>query len=560
VSAQAATGAPIFISYSGDDTTIAEKVCRELELDGIDCWIAPRNVEPGRDYGEQIIAAIESAPAMVLIHSAGANASLFVPNELERAVSKGKPVFVLRRSQVQPSWDIGRLAARSQWFDGWTPPLEDRVYTLAAAIRRQLGMPPLARRTARPGVAPLSRRPSTTVGLAAAGLAALAVVALVGSLLFFTSQSPTPTPSPAPRTAVASASILPTESPIPQATGEPGFYLTEAMGVARGRQIEALLQDGSVLIAGGTDGSSALRSAELYDPTTGGFSPTTGSMSAGRECPAATPLPDGRVLIAGGWDGSASLASAELYDPKTGKFARTPGSMAVGRECPIATPLPDGRVLIAGGWDGSATLASAELYDPKTGKFTRTAGPMRHSREFFTTALLPNGDVLIAGGDDAVAALSTAELYDPKSGTFSLTGSMTTARSAHTATLLSDGRVLLAGGRSNMSGPVLKTAELYDPKSGTFSPTTGSMTDAREGHTATLLRDGRVLVAGGLDDSATLATAEIYIPATGSFSPAGTMKVARFSQTATLLPNGRVLIVGGQDHQVSTASAELYQP
>jgi len=511
VSAQAATGAPIFISYSGDDTTIAEKVCRELELDGIDCWIAPRNVEPGRDYGEQIIAAIESAPAMVLIHSAGANASLFVPNELERAVSKGKPVFVLRRSQVQPSWDIGRLAARSQWFDGWTPPLEDRVYTLAAAIRRQLGMPPLARRTARPGVAPLSRRPSTTVGLAAAGLAALAVVALVGSLLFFTSQSPTPTPSPAPRTAVASASILPTESPIPQATGEPGFYLTEAMGVARGRQIEALLQDGSVLIAGGTDGSSALRSAELYDPTTGGFSPTTGSMSAGRECPAATPLPDGRVLIAGGWDGSASLASAELYDPKTGKF-------------------------------------------------TRTAGPMRHSREFFTTALLPNGDVLIAGGDDAVAALSTAELYDPKSGTFSLTGSMTTARSAHTATLLSDGRVLLAGGRSNMSGPVLKTAELYDPKSGTFSPTTGSMTDAREGHTATLLRDGRVLVAGGLDDSATLATAEIYIPATGSFSPAGTMKVARFSQTATLLPNGRVLIVGGQDHQVSTASAELYQP
>ena len=129
---------PVFISYSGDDSTVAAKVCRLLELEGIDCWIAPRNVEPGRDYGQQIITAIESAPAMVLIHSASANGSIFVPNELERAVAKGKPVFVLRLDQIQPSWDIGRLAARSQWFDAWTPRVRHALRGRTKRDRRPL--------------------------------------------------------------------------------------------------------------------------------------------------------------------------------------------------------------------------------------------------------------------------------------------------------------------------------------------------------------------------------------------------------------------------------------
>src|ERR1035437_1632402 len=110
------TRQPVFISYSGEDRSVAEKVCRLLELNDIDCWIAPRNIRAGGDYGEQIIAAIEAAPAMVLILSANANTSIFVANEVERAVSKSKALFVLRIEEVRPSPALELFVSRSQWI------------------------------------------------------------------------------------------------------------------------------------------------------------------------------------------------------------------------------------------------------------------------------------------------------------------------------------------------------------------------------------------------------------------------------------------------------------
>jgi Putative Ig domain/Galactose oxidase, central domain len=188
-------------------------------------------------------------------------------------------------------------------------------------------------------------------------------------------------------------------------------------------------------------------------------------------------------------------------------------------------------------------------------------GSMAAARVFHTATLLSSGKVLVAGGQqDINTLLESAELYDPTAGTFAATGSMQTSRAQHTATLLNDGRVLLAGGGSGTQGNAVATAELYD-STGATSTATGSMQTARFGHTATLLNNGQVLVTGGSDASGnTLATAELYDPTSGSFSYTGSMQTARFGHTATLLNNGQVLVTGGTDANVSTATAELYDP
>jgi hypothetical protein len=306
-------------------------------------------------------------------------------------------------------------------------------------------------------------------------------------------------------------------------------------------------------------------------PQTRCFS-STGSMLMAWDLFTATRLQDGRVLLAGGRANNAAVASAEIYDPKTGAFSST-GSLNTAREDPTATLLADGQVLIAGGSGGNMSsytfLASAELYDPKTGTFSET-GSMTEGSEGHTATLLSDGRVLIAGGYNLSLSgsgqmLASAELYDPQTGTFSPTGSMMAARDSHTATLLRDGRVLIAGGDEPGPRHNLASAELYDPQTGTFSPT-GSLATARDAHTATLLPDGRVLIVGGGNhDEQAFASAELYDPSAGSFSPTGSLGCARYNHTATLLTNGQVLIAAGEGAVVSgpvpgCASAELYDP
>lgn len=193
-----------------------------------------------------------------------------------------------------------------------------------------------------------------------------------------------------------------------------------------------------------------------------------------------------------------------------------------------------------------------------------SAGTMKSARAAHTATTLPDGRVLVAGGftdlDDSVAG---AEIYDPTSNTFGATGAMSIPRHSHTATLLADGRVLLVGGY-DVKGDYLASAELYEPTSGTFTPA-GSLNYARADHTAVGLLDGRVLLMGGVGPGWTfLASVEVFDPTTDRFALTGAMGEPRESQVAVRLSDGRVLVAGGHRGRKSAIhlyiSAEVYDP
>jgi hypothetical protein len=272
--------------------------------------------------------------------------------------------------------------------------------------------------------------------------------------------------------------------------------------------------------------------------------------------------------------GAESPLSAEtfsfVYNNKGSPAATlaATGNMSTPRSKHTATALADGKVLVAGGLNANVNtfLASAEVYDYTlaTPGFS-TTGSMTVARYSHTATLLPNGKVLVAGGGNAATTdyYSSAEIYDPAlvaggvTGTFTATtGSMAVGRINHTATLLPNGKVLIIGGNGKLG--VVKSAELYDPATQSFGPT-GDLITARYLHTATLLADGTVLVTGGRDAANALSSAELYDPGTGKFSAVGDLLAASYAHTATLLPDRTVLIAGG----FSTSAlkrAELYDP
>ena len=207
------------------------------------------------------------------------------------------------------------------------------------------------------------------------------------------------------------------------------------------------------------------------------------------------------------------------------------------------------------------SVTTADLYDPAAGTFAAT-GKMTTSRDGHSATLLADGRVLIAGGV-GTTYLASAEVYDPATKSFSTTGSLTSPRAYHTATLLPDGKVLIAGGiASNTSaqGPqYVANAELYDPQTGSFA-TTGKLTVVRSQHTVTPLSSGQILLIGGSSVGGRVSSAELYYPATETFAVTGSLSTERSLHTASRLTNGQVLVAGGYNFtSVILARTELYR-
>lgn len=408
------------------------------------------------------------------------------------------------------------------------------------------------------------------VGLLVMAIGSAALVgsgSVLGPLSSAAPSGPVSGSSAAPSDSCAHSSVA-SPATAPDTVGE--WASTGSMAEGRDGHSATLLRDGRVLVTGGMNARQALASAELYDPATGSWT-TTGSMAAARAEHGATLLDDGTVLVAGGISFASGagddneLGSAELYDPKTGTWTAT-RSMLEARTRGAMTLLPDGRVLVAGGWGSGGSfgpkLASAELYDPQTRTWAATSN-MVQRRDGHAALLLPDGTVLVAGGYDGPRLAST-EIYDPASGLWVDGAPLPEPFLGYSEVLLPDGAVLIAGGDVPSGPGAIGSAHAarYDPCTLTWA-LTGNMLTARLGQAASLLPDGRVLVAGGQRSGGgttnIFSSAEIYDPAGGAWTATADMTERRSEHTATLLRDGRVLIVGGATETGgSLASAELF--
>jgi N-acetylneuraminic acid mutarotase len=341
-----------------------------------------------------------------------------------------------------------------------------------------------------------------------------------------------------------------TYKPCPQPVCANAWQSTANMAHERYIAAGVPLADGTVLAAGGLGANGSVTgTAERYNPTAETWS-AAGTMRVPRSGHRAVRLQDGRVLVAGGSTDRGPTAAVEIYNPSTNAWSSV-ASMSTARNLPQLIVLSDGRVLASGG-QGTSTpvLATAEIYTPSSNSWS-AAGTMRHARYLAGVALLSSGRVVVAGGHDGTSPQSSTEIFNPSTRTWASGPSMSVARYAFGTSVLQDGRVLVAGGTDLPPG-----AEILDSNATAWSLTSNMVQLSRFFFETILLADGRVLVAGGTGSN----WVELYDPNVHTWLALAGMSAPRFLALSSELPDGRVLVAGGFGGSGVTNSAEVYKP
>ena len=347
---------------------------------------------------------------------------------------------------------------------------------------------------------------------------------------------------------------------------------TGAMATARAEHSAIVLADGRVLVTGGYSGSASLSSSEIYDPSLGTWSSAT-AMSSQRRNHASITMPNGLTLITGGRNDAtpSGLSTVAIYNPANNSWTNG-ASLSTQRFRHSMTTAPNGRIIITGGLNTSGSpavnnyLSSVEIYSPSGDNYYQGSNLPEGRRGHFT-AVLPNGNVLVAGGATGDNTISTTtkeyNTGDQRSNTFTATGSLTTARAYHTATLLNSGKFLIAGGYAGGSD-YFAGCELYDPSTGTWS-STGSLTLGRRDHEAVLLPTGKVLLTGGYNPgggTAIKVNSELFNPTTGTWGAATSMNTKRqqFGLVWSPLVGKAIAIGGDEGKSTMSETVESYDP